>query len=71
MGLGRPQVVRQDPARDAELAAAQAAQTANADIAQRKKQRRASSLFATTARGVTQQAASPFANAYGKETLGA
>lgn len=73
MGIGKaPKVIKQDPEADAALAAAKAAQAANADMALRKKQRKNSSLLAAGAGGTTGPATSVLASAIGgKETLGA
>lgn len=71
MGIGKtPRVERQNPEADAALAAAQAAQTANQQMATRRRGLRNSSLLATGAKGVAGPASSVLASAYGKETLG-
>lgn len=50
VGLGSaktPEVVQRDPQKEAEEAANKAAETANQELAQKKKQRRANSLLST------------------------
>ncbi|AZS49616.1 hypothetical protein DM558_01960 [Entomomonas moraniae] len=50
IGLGgskTPKVIERDPQKEAEEAANKAAETANLELAQKKKQRRASSLLST------------------------
>lgn len=67
---GTPKVQKQDPEKDAELAAARATQDASRELAQRKKRVRGSSLRTGGAQGVTGPVSTLRAGAYGKETLG-
>lgn len=46
-GSETPKVVERDPKKEAEEAANKAAETANVELAQKKKQRRANSLLST------------------------
>lgn len=68
--FAKPKVVQQDPAADAATAAAQAAASANIDMARRKKRQQGASLLAQGAQGVTGPVSALRAGAYGKETLG-